>query len=544
MAEEITLKLTVDAVGAAQSVKELKQVIKDATSEALKFEKGSAEFSKFANIAAQAKDKLQGVRDQMAALDPDAKAQSFLKLGSAIVGGFTAAQGAAALFGASTEDVQKALLKVQAAMALLQGFQAIQDGAKAFTVLKGTVMSAVAGMSALKAALIATGIGAIVVLVGSLAANWDKVKKSIDDLLPGLGGIDNFFDNLKKVAMGTLGSIIEGFKVFGEIVKDLFTGDFTELAKDAKAFGSRIRAAYTEGFIEEGERQAKAEADAEAEKNKDKLEAQRIAAEKARKLREEQFQKDMADGIQHQRDIDDAIAQVTEEDAIFKAVDDAILQKEFDDASLLAVVNAAAKENEAQAKADAKGLLMQKQINALELAEYQKKASMRMQIESGVFTALSMIGNATIKNQEKLIKFQKRVAAVQMIVSQVEALAQAVKAGAGLVYPANLIAIASGVGAVIGIFAGIAALFSKAGDVGGGPSLDTNAGISAPSAAVSANVPTGVNFLDQPNTKLGGDGSSPPPPPTPIIIENHISEYDISKTQKKVSDTQRQATID
>lgn len=44
-----------------------------------------------------------------------------------LAGGFAAVQGAAALFGAESENLQKALLKVNAAMSVLQGLQAIQN---------------------------------------------------------------------------------------------------------------------------------------------------------------------------------------------------------------------------------------------------------------------------------------------------------------------------------------------------------------------------------------------------------------------------------
>ena len=44
-----------------------------------------------------------------------------------LVGAFTAVQGATALFGAENEELNEALLKVNGAMAILQGLQAVQE---------------------------------------------------------------------------------------------------------------------------------------------------------------------------------------------------------------------------------------------------------------------------------------------------------------------------------------------------------------------------------------------------------------------------------
>ncbi|MBA3971625.1 MAG: hypothetical protein H0X46_05680 [Bacteroidetes bacterium] len=103
---------------------------------------------------------------------------------SALAGGFAAAQGAAALFGNENEDVQKALLKVNGAMALASGIQqfynaTLKEGAlrkladstatgfqtaaqKIYTLVTG---QATAATVAFKVALAATGIGAILLLI-------------------------------------------------------------------------------------------------------------------------------------------------------------------------------------------------------------------------------------------------------------------------------------------------------------------------------------------------------------------------------------------
>lgn len=55
------------------------------------------------------------------------KIDGLISLASGVAGGFAVAQGAIALFGGESEDVQRALVKVNAAMSILQGLQAIQN---------------------------------------------------------------------------------------------------------------------------------------------------------------------------------------------------------------------------------------------------------------------------------------------------------------------------------------------------------------------------------------------------------------------------------
>jgi len=111
------------------------------------------------------------------------------KLGSALNGatsGFAATQGAMALFGDENQALEKSLLKVQSALAIQQGVQGLTEayrelsigtkiaaaGQAAFTFVTG---AATTGLKLLRLALISTGIGAIVVAVGLLIANFDKL---------------------------------------------------------------------------------------------------------------------------------------------------------------------------------------------------------------------------------------------------------------------------------------------------------------------------------------------------------------------------------
>lgn len=94
------------------------------------------------------------------------------KLGGALGGataGFQLVQGAMGAFGSESARVEEALLKVQSAMA-------IADGVRGF---REAIPSIKAFGLAMKAAIGSTGIGLLVVAVGTLAAYWDDIKSAV-----------------------------------------------------------------------------------------------------------------------------------------------------------------------------------------------------------------------------------------------------------------------------------------------------------------------------------------------------------------------------
>ena len=95
------------------------------------------------------------------------------KLGGALEGaasGFALVQGAMGLFGSESEEVEKALLKVQSAMALAQGIEGVRTALPLFKSFGMTVKNAVVGaFTSLRGAIISTGIGALVVALGMAA---------------------------------------------------------------------------------------------------------------------------------------------------------------------------------------------------------------------------------------------------------------------------------------------------------------------------------------------------------------------------------------
>lgn len=138
MAEEIGFQVNVKG---GDSLASLKKEFKSLQAELEKTEAGTVEYQKTLERLGAVKDDMGDLRDAIGALNPEGKVAAFQNVAGKLAGGFQAATGAAALFGAKSEELEKQLLKVQAATALAQGIQSIVGLTDAFVVLKTAVMA-------------------------------------------------------------------------------------------------------------------------------------------------------------------------------------------------------------------------------------------------------------------------------------------------------------------------------------------------------------------------------------------------------------------
>jgi hypothetical protein len=247
MAEEtIGIKITTDAANATAevqkldkafsdtdtSVKSLRTQLKEAQAQvglmADKFGATSKEAVNAAKKAADLKDRIGDAKALTDAFNPDAKFKAVASSLAGVAGGFSALQGAMALFGNENKDVEKALLKVNAAMALSQGLQAVGESVDSFRQLGAVIKSTTVfqelnnaatktatfvqkafgiatvetsqGFKVLKGAIVATGIGALVVALGLVINNFDAIsdwikKSPLGALAKGVGGlVEQFTD--------------------------------------------------------------------------------------------------------------------------------------------------------------------------------------------------------------------------------------------------------------------------------------------------------------------------------------------------------------
>ena len=163
--------------------------------------------------AASLQDELGDLRNEITRLSADGqKMQGALALGSAVAGGYGALQGVMALAGQENEALMQSLVKMQAAQSVLAGIEQVRLSlekesvlmlnlknaqTKIATVLTGAYAAVVGtttgALKILRIALISTGIGAIVVALGLLIANFDvvvsfvkKAYKAFDELGTGV----------------------------------------------------------------------------------------------------------------------------------------------------------------------------------------------------------------------------------------------------------------------------------------------------------------------------------------------------------------------
>jgi len=176
----VALTITTDSKQAEASVGSFKKQLKEANNELLNM---TSQFGEASIEAVNAAKKVAGLKDAIGdakaladTFNPDKK---FVALGGALQGataGFSALQGAMGLFGDENKDLEKTLLKVQSAMALQQGISGLYEARDAFGLLKD---GAVRAFQAIKGAIGATGIGLLVIALGSIVAYWDEIKGAV-----------------------------------------------------------------------------------------------------------------------------------------------------------------------------------------------------------------------------------------------------------------------------------------------------------------------------------------------------------------------------
>lgn len=155
---------------------------------------GSLAFQQLQQRAGEVKDQIGDTKNAIKALSSDTfKLDAFAQAAQGIAGAFAVAQGAAALFSDENEELQKAILKVQSAMAILQGITEItnilqKDSALSLLFLSKNMKKV--GETAEETAQSVKGVGNVltgglitggIALLGVLIANWDELFNSVDE---------------------------------------------------------------------------------------------------------------------------------------------------------------------------------------------------------------------------------------------------------------------------------------------------------------------------------------------------------------------------
>jgi len=179
MALSATIDLTVKKPDFKSMKSEIKELTIAAQQAVMQFGEFSPEARKAESALAGARDRMEDFNDRVKAVNPD----KFAKLNTVVMGvanGFQAAQGAMALFGNESKDFEKTLIKLQGAMALTQGLEGLGKVQQQFTAIFTDIASgAKKAFAAIRAGIGSTGIGLIVIALGSIVAYWDQIKTAI-----------------------------------------------------------------------------------------------------------------------------------------------------------------------------------------------------------------------------------------------------------------------------------------------------------------------------------------------------------------------------
>ena len=231
MAEEIIgIKIVVNGQEKVlTSMAEIKKELKEANFDVIRFTEQfgatSKEVAEASKRVAFLKDAIGDAKAMTDAFNPDAKFKAVASSLAGVAGGFSAVQGVMALFGKENKNVEAALLKVNAAMALSQGLQAVGESVDSFrqlgAVIKNTstfqaaynfiigqkvaieevdtatmaaqtaatkaqavatntatvaTTGSTTAMKLFRAALVATGVGALVIGLIAVVNNFDKIS--------------------------------------------------------------------------------------------------------------------------------------------------------------------------------------------------------------------------------------------------------------------------------------------------------------------------------------------------------------------------------
>jgi chromosome segregation ATPase len=141
-----------------------------------KFGATSQEAVNAAKRAGELKDRIGDAKALTDAFNPDAKFNALTNSLAGVASGFGAVQGGMNLLGIQSESTEQALLKVQSAMAISSGLQAIGESVDSFKQMKAVAIDA---FNSIKTAIGTTGIGALVIALGLVITYWDDIAEAV-----------------------------------------------------------------------------------------------------------------------------------------------------------------------------------------------------------------------------------------------------------------------------------------------------------------------------------------------------------------------------
>lgn len=241
MSRETKIKIDIETSQTESSLKALREELKRVKDEMSGLEEGSDAFLQAAKKGGELKHQIDEINQSIrgASADFGDMLGNITNVGAGITGAFQAAKGAMELMGVESENVTKAIKDMQSIMAMTQGLDAIDQAIKSFKKLSTIVNISSKSLSTFKKALIGTGLGALVVVLGSIISNWDEFTKSI-----GLSAKQ--LEKLGEVASGVFNVLKGSLQGITKAITKVVTGDFKGALESLKN-GFNFKQLYAEG---------------------------------------------------------------------------------------------------------------------------------------------------------------------------------------------------------------------------------------------------------------------------------------------------------
>ena len=241
MSRETKIKIDIETSQTESSLKALREELKRVKDEMSGLEEGSDAFLQAAKKGGELKHQIDEINQSIrgASADFGDMLGNITNVGAGITGAFQAAKGAMELMGVESENVTKAIKDMQSIMAMTQGLDSIDQAIKSFNKLSTIVNISSKSLSTFKKALIGTGLGALVVVLGSIISNWDEFTKSI-------GLSTKQLEKLGEVASGVFNVLKGSLQGITKAITKVVTGDFKGALQSLKT-GFNFKQLYAEG---------------------------------------------------------------------------------------------------------------------------------------------------------------------------------------------------------------------------------------------------------------------------------------------------------
>ena len=259
----------------ARTVKELRKELRDLKDQLLSTQQGTEEYNRIMVNAADIQHELKEQMEEInsSAMDFGQKLGNVTKTMTGISGAITAATGALSLFGIENEEAQKKMTATMTSLiGITEGLSKMDDGIKAFKRLTIAVNSSSKAMGVFKTALISTGIGALVVVLGSVIAYWDEFTEAI-------GLSSKQMEKLGNIASGVFNVFTSSLKGIAQALGKMLKGDFKGAWQSLKD-GFSVVKNFNEGVAE-----------AESKREEEKTNKVKEETEKRSKIAEDEYKK-------------------------------------------------------------------------------------------------------------------------------------------------------------------------------------------------------------------------------------------------------------